>query len=143
MFQRLLRVLYIIEFFISLSGIYNLWSTVGGAHLDYMAWYWKLIFPLLAAYASVRLTMVLVSESPNQRRHIVMWLIILLLVTCGAGLTTYYYHLNEPNDQDDEQSGTATKASVHARHRFLYDIDACPVVRPEFLRGSRVMPPLS
>lgn len=57
MLERLLHVLYAIEFLIALIAVYTVWSEVGGqGHLDYMAWYWKAAMGPPAAYGIIRLT---------------------------------------------------------------------------------------
>ena len=57
MLERLLHVLYAIEFLIALIAVYTVWSEVGGqGHLDYMAWYWKAAIGPPAAYGVIRLT---------------------------------------------------------------------------------------
>jgi hypothetical protein len=116
MSQRFLRILYMIEFLLALIAVYTVWSQVGGqGHLDLMAWYWKAVIGIPAAYAFVRLTVALVSESPARKRRIVIWAVVLGLLSIWAGIVTYYYHLNEPQDEDSPDDGaiTPTHLAIH------------------------------
>src|SRR5579863_46738 len=100
MFQRLLHVLYAIEFLIALVAVFTVWSEVGGqGHLDYMDWYWKAAIGFPAAFAVVKLTVALASDSPRRRWRVMVWIVVLVLLSVGAGAVTYYYHLNEPQDE--------------------------------------------
>src|SRR5689334_13841476 len=114
MFQRLLQVLYAIEFLIALVAVYTVWREVGGAtHLDSMHWYWKALFGLPAAYAAIRLTKAWADAAKYRRTRILTWMIVLAGLTLGAGLLTYYTHLNEPQDEDEEDPGSITPAAVY------------------------------
>jgi hypothetical protein len=109
MFQRVLHVLYAIEFLIALVAVYTVWSQVGGqGHLDYMAWFWKAGIGFAAAYGTVRLTMTMASNGPDRRRRMIGWVLVLATLTVCAGLVTYYYHFNEPQDENDQVTATAT-----------------------------------
>jgi len=116
MFQRLLHLLYAIEFFIALIAVYTVWSQVGGqGHLDYMAWYWKGAIGIPAAFSAVKLTILLASDHPQRKRRIMAWTALLIFLVLSAGGLTYYYHLNEPPDEDDQDSGVATKTALPGR----------------------------
>ena len=57
MIQRLLYVLYAIEFLIALIAIFTVWSQVGGqGHLDLLPWYVKLSTAMALAWSTVRFT---------------------------------------------------------------------------------------
>ena len=126
MVQRPQIVIYGIEFLLALIAVFTVWSQVGGqGHLDYMAWYWKAGIGLPASFAAVRLTMAFASEGPRRRRHILTWMAVLLALSVGAGLVTYYYHLNEPQDENEDDAGTVTRTAawngcrgVHYHLRF-------------------------
>jgi hypothetical protein len=119
MFQRLLHILYAIEFLIALIAVYTVWREVGGqVHLDYMAWYWKAAIGVPAAIAAVRLTMAMASHGPLRWRAVVMWIAVLLSLMICAGVVTYYYHLNEPQDESDEDPGAITKTALHSIGRL-------------------------
>jgi hypothetical protein len=128
MFQRPLQVLYAIEFLIALIAVYTVWSTVGEqVHLDYMAWYWKAGIGFPAAFAVVRLTIAFGADDFHRLRRMVGWILLLVLLAVCAGLVTYYYHLNEPQDQNDPESGTITPAALHVIRR--------PAAGPVFQRS--------
>ena len=113
MFHRLLQVLYAIEFLIALIAVYSVWREVGGAgHLDYMQWYWKAIIGIPAAYAAVRLTVALASTGQARTRQLLFWLTFLAALAVSAGALTYYTHLHEPQDEDEEDPGSVTPADV-------------------------------
>jgi len=78
-----------------------------------MGWYWKAALGLPAAYAAVRLTVAWVETAANRRRRIMAWLTVLGALVVAAGLLTYYTHLNEPLDDDDEDQGSITPAAVY------------------------------
>ena len=119
MFQRLLRVFYVVEFLIALIAVFTVWSEVGGqVHLDYMPWYWKGGIGFAAAGATVLLTRDLVLDGAPARRRRIGWVLLLVLLAVCAGGVTYYTHLNEPQDQDEEDPGAITPTARHASHRI-------------------------
>jgi hypothetical protein len=110
MFPRLLKVLYSIEFLIALIAIFTVWRDVGGAgHLEYMTWYWKALIGIPGAYVIVRMTMAMAG---GDKWRTTMWLLALAALAATAGILTYYTHLNEPQDEDEEDPGTITPAAV-------------------------------
>jgi len=113
MFQRLLHILYAIEFLIALIAVFTVWSQVGGqGHLDYMAWYWKAAIGIPAAFSAVKLTILLASDHPQRKRRILAWTALLIFLALSAGGLTYYYHLNEPLDEDNQDSGVSTRTAL-------------------------------
>ena len=97
---RLLRVVYAIEFLMALIAIFEVWREVGGqGHLDLMPWYWKFFVSTGLAAAIVKVT------ATGHRR--ILWAGVVVLLLIYAGLLTYYYHLNEPLDVDEETQMTA------------------------------------
>ncbi len=120
------RILYAIEFLLALMAALTLWSQSGGQyHLDLMPWYWKLGLTTAAAFAFTRLTMCWAGENIAGRRSMALWIVALLLLMACAGAVTYYYHLYEPTDSDDNADQT-TVTSSHLRQRFQSE----PVARP-------------
>jgi hypothetical protein len=116
MFRRLLTILYAIEFLIALVAVFVAWSEVGGqGHLDFMAWYWKAGIGLPAAYGIVRLTVAWGSEEANRKTRMIRWCIVLAVLSVCAGLLTYYYHLNEPQDEDEAPVATTPAVYIPAR----------------------------
>ena len=100
--HALARLLYIIEFFLALLAILALWSQAGGqTHLDLMPWHLKLALGLAMAAASVKATAAAVGNHRAWNRFTIAWLAIVVLLGIVMGMITYYYHLNEPRDEDD------------------------------------------
>lgn len=94
--ERLLRVVYAIEFLMALAAALAFWNYVGGpTHLDYVPWYWKGLLSLGVALCVVRVTVA------ATRLAAVKWLVILTLLAVGCGLLSYYAHINEPQDEGD------------------------------------------
>src|SRR5271165_4796380 len=103
MFYRLLRPLLILEFLIAIEVVFMFWSQVGGQyHLDLMFWPWKFGISLVAAGLITLITADLVRGPEVRRRRV--WVLGGLLVgtVILAGAVTYYYHLNEPTDEDQD-----------------------------------------
>jgi hypothetical protein len=101
-----LRALLIVEFLIAVQAIFTIWSQVGGQyHLDLMFWPWKLGLGLGAAGLIVAVTASLLHANGQFSRRVLLLCSLLIAVFAVAGVVTYYYHLNEPVDQqenDDE-----------------------------------------
>ena len=94
MSHRLYRLLLITEFLIAVQVLFAFWSQVGGqSHLDLMFWPWKFGLSLFAAALIVAVT-------AGRRPRIAMVFLVLTVIT--AGVVTYYYHLNEPTEQDTD-----------------------------------------
>jgi glucan phosphoethanolaminetransferase (alkaline phosphatase superfamily) len=100
----MLRILLIIEFLIAIQAVFTFWSQVGGQyHLDLMFWPWKFGLSLAAALLITLMTMAFARGRKP-------WALgVLLIVTVAiAGYVTYYYHLNEPSDEDDSGDNQTT-----------------------------------
>src|SRR5882757_6244364 len=104
---RLLRAAYTIEFLVALVATLEFWAQIGGQnHLDLMPWWWKALLSIAMATAVVRMTM---AAHPRQALR---WLLVVAGLLIGGGITTYYFHLYEPQDEStDEESVTPT--SLH------------------------------
>lgn len=108
MFHRLLRLLLILEFLLAIEVVFTFWSQVGGQyHLDLMFWPWKFGISLLAAGLITLITADLTRESGVRRRR--LWVLggLLVVTVILAGAVTYYYHLNEPTDEDEDSDQPA------------------------------------
>jgi hypothetical protein len=115
MLRRLLPVLYGLEFLISLIAVFTVWEEVGGQnHLDYMAWYWKGGIGIGAASMIVLLTASCASTGPSRRWRVVVFALVLAILAISAGLVTYYYHLNEPPDDQEDAPATVTPTACLA-----------------------------
>lgn len=98
---RLLRLLLITEFLIAVQVVLSFWSHVGGQyHLDLMFWPWKFGLTLLAAGLIVAI---------SAGRNTKLALALLLLTFGAAGMVTYYYHLNEPTDEEQDYQDQPTR----------------------------------
>ncbi len=97
---RLLRAVYGIEFLVALAAISIFWrETAGQYHLDLLPWFLKFSFVLGMAGTVVKLTVVSLGGS---RRAKVFWGLTAAGLTVAAGLATYYYHLHEPLDEEED-----------------------------------------
>jgi hypothetical protein len=104
-----LRLAYAVEFLIALIAILNVWSEVGGqGHLDLMPWYVKLACILSLAWCCVKFTASLVEQKEIWRPRSIAWLAGMLLVGIAMGGITYYYHLHEEPEGDDEDTTAAS-----------------------------------
>jgi hypothetical protein len=110
--NRLLRPLLIVEFLIALEAIFTVWSEVGGQyHLDLMFWPWKLGIGVASAGLIVAITANLIHHDGEITRRALMFCSFLIVVFAVAGVVTYYYHVNEPVDQDEDQDDAPAKIS--------------------------------
>ena len=100
---RLLRLAYVFEFLLSLLVFFTLWSQIGGqSHLDLIPWYWKLALSFGVAFGCVRATVAAVEGPEARNMRSARWLLIVLVLLAVAGLLSYYYHLNEPQEDEDQ-----------------------------------------
>jgi len=103
-----LRLFYAIEFLIALIATYTVWSQVGGQyHLDLMAWYWKLCLGTGVAFAAVKATAAAVKGERTWNSRTLRWISIILALALACGAVTYYYHLTEPPEDEDQQDNAA------------------------------------
>ena len=109
--SRFLRPLLVVEFLIAILAWLTLWSQVGGQyHLDLMFWPWKLGLTIAAAAVVCAFTADLVRNEGSVSRRAVLYVALLVILTITAGVVTYYYHVNEPaDDQQDASQPTAAK----------------------------------
>jgi hypothetical protein len=109
----LLRPIFVIEFLVALQASFALWSQVGGEyHLGLVFWPWKLGMGLGAATLVVAITATLVRNDGQIDRRVVSLASILVIVMLAAGALSYYAHLNEPADDDQNDESGATAASA-------------------------------
>jgi hypothetical protein len=102
--NRLLRPLLLVEFLIALQVVFTVWSQVGGQyHLELMFWPWKLGVAVASAALIVAITANLVRSDGQITRRTLLFCSCLIVVLVLAGAVTWYYHVNEPADQEDEQ----------------------------------------
>jgi hypothetical protein len=114
-----LRIAYAIEFLAALIATFTLWSQVGGqSHLDIMAWYWKLLLGVGVSAAAVKATAAAVEHEQAWNPRTLRWLAVIITLLIGCGVLTYYYHLYEP-EEEDEQNVTQTTSMPVGLHRGL------------------------
>jgi len=112
MHNRFLRPLLVVEFLIAIEAFFTLWSQVGGQyHLDLMFWPWKLGLGVAVAALIVAITANLVRHEGEISRRTLFFGSLLLAALGIAGVVTYYYHLNEPSDLQQEEDGEPAKIS--------------------------------
>jgi len=110
---RYLRPLLLFEFLIALQVTFTCWSQIGGQyHLDLMFWPWKMGIAAAISWLLVLITADLIKANGAFSKKARLYTTLLLLAIATAGILTYYYHLNEPADEDqpDDQQTTITRA---------------------------------
>jgi hypothetical protein len=111
--SRLIRPLLVFEFLIATEVSLTFWSQVGGQyHLDLMFWPWKFGLTLAAAGLITAITAELFRGDPAKphalSRRAIIYAALLFAVIVTAGVVTYYYHMNEPaDDQDNNDTAPA------------------------------------
>jgi hypothetical protein len=111
--SRLIRPLLIFEFLIAIQVWLTFWSQAGGQyHLDLMFWPWKFGLTVAAAWLITAITSELIRATPEKSgslsRRAIVYAALLVAVTFAAGIVTYYYHVNEPSgDQDNNDTSPA------------------------------------
>jgi hypothetical protein len=102
---RFLRPLLIFEFLIAIEVWLTFWSQVGGQyHLDLMFWPWKFGLTVAAAWLICAITGNLYQHDGTVSRRAVAYAALLFAVMVTAGVVTYYYHMNEPTDEDNSDA---------------------------------------
>jgi hypothetical protein len=103
--NRLLRPFLILEFLIALEVVFTCWSQVGGQyHLDLMFWPWKFGVSVAAAALITGITADLARGTGAVTRRVVLFCALLIATIVLAGVVTYYYHLNEPPEEDQDST---------------------------------------
>jgi hypothetical protein len=140
--NRVLRPLLIVEFLIAAQTIFTVWSEIGGQyHLDIIFWPWKLGISMVAASLIVAITANLVRNDGNITGRAILFGSFLIATALLAGMVTYYYHLNEPQDDDEDQDDSPAKisriftphtcrADSHAPNEHASDVSRIPDFSP-------------
>ena len=113
MSARFLRLAYVAEFLLALLAVLTFWSEIGGQdHLDLMPWYDKFILSVGLALAIVMATVAAVSNENAWNRGTIVYLIAAIMLLAGMAGVTYYYHLHENDDEEDQGDRPNPVASV-------------------------------
>jgi hypothetical protein len=97
---HILRLAFMIEFLVALIAIFETWSMAGGqGHLDLMPWYARFGYTLGLALVIVMGTMSAMAHESAWNAKTIACLVLALMIVAGMGVTTYYYHLHENDDQ--------------------------------------------
>jgi len=120
----LLRLAYTTQFLIALIAVFVLWSQVGGqSHLDLLPWYLKFGLGAGAAFAVVRATAAAVGRERPWNGQCLRWLGVMLALLVCCGLASYYAHLNEETDDEDQQETGSLSSGLHGQR---------PLAAPKF-----------
>jgi hypothetical protein len=76
-----------------------------------MFWPWKLGIGVVSAGLVVAITANLARNEGRITRRALWYCSLLIAVLITAGVVTYYYHLHEPVDQDDDQDDEPARIS--------------------------------
>jgi hypothetical protein len=110
--NRLLRPFLMLEFLIALEVALTFWSQVGGQyHLDLMYWPWKFGLSVAAAALITAITADLARGSGAVTRRVLLFCSLLIATIVVAGVVTYYYHLNEPQDEDRDNASEPARVT--------------------------------
>jgi hypothetical protein len=106
--SRYLRPALIVVFLISIQVVFTCWRQVGGQyHLDLMHPAWKLGLSGAAALLITLIVADLIGADGRFRKRAWAYSMLLILILTLAGFVTYYYHLNEPQDEDEDTGQTS------------------------------------
>jgi hypothetical protein len=120
----ILRLAYATQFLIALIAIFVLWSQVGGqGHLDLVPWHLKFLLGGGAAFCVVKATAGAVAGERAWNGKTLRWFGILLALLVGCGLASYYVHLYDENDEDDQQDNSAVLRFVP--RRLVKELPTC------------------
>ena len=103
----MLRIAYVCEFLLALLAISVVWGQVGGQdHLDLMPWYWKAVLGIGMAWTIVRATAAAIEHQKAWNAKCIAWLLATLLLATAMGIATYYAHVHENDDDEDNPDNT-------------------------------------
>lgn len=104
----ILRLAYTTLFVLALLALFVVWDDVGG-HLDLMPWYLKLGLGAGAAFALVKATASAVGHERTWNGRTLRWAGILLALLIGCGLASYYYHVYDEQQNDDQDENLTSR----------------------------------
>jgi Ni/Fe-hydrogenase subunit HybB-like protein len=88
-----------IEFLVALVAIPETWNIGGQGHLEYMPWFAKVGFVLGLAMVIVMGTAAAMAHERAWNAKTIACLLLAAMLVTGMGVTSYYYHLHENDDQ--------------------------------------------
>ncbi len=105
----IVRLAVMTEVVVALVAIFETWSMAGGqGHLDLMPWYAKFGFAVALALTTVMGTSAAMSHDRAWNAKTVACLLLALLIAAGMGVTTFYYHVHENDDQGGPDDNSIT-----------------------------------
>jgi hypothetical protein len=105
----LLRLAYAFQLLLALIAVLFGWSQIGGqVHLDLMPWYDKLLCGGALSVVIVLATREAVNHERWLNRKTAAYIILAIVILSGMGILTYYYHLQE---EDEQESGSGDVAA--------------------------------
>ncbi len=140
---RLIRPFLIVEFLIAIEVWLTFWTQVGGQyHLDLMFWPWKFGLTVAAAWLITAITAELLHEVPDGipnkpsplTRRALLYAGLLFAVVVAAGIVTYYYHMNEPADDENSDETPTTQTYLKPAYQTRQALAATiglPTVQPK------------
>ncbi len=113
-----LRLAYAFELLLAIDAVFTLWSQVGGqGHLDLMAWWVKLLLGGAMSVACVLATAAAVEREHVANARFLAWVGAIILIGAAMAVITYYYHLHETyEDEEEDQPTSAAIWLVEERH---------------------------
>jgi heme/copper-type cytochrome/quinol oxidase subunit 3 len=101
--SRYLRIAYAVQFVVTLMAVFEVWGQVAGqGHLDLAPWYSKLLLGVALSLATVKATAAAVRRDKIWNAQTSKWLAVALALIAAMGILTYYEHMHEPADGDEE-----------------------------------------
>ena len=101
--NRYVRIAYATQFILTCMAVFEVWGQVGGqGHLDLMPWYAKLALDIGLSLVVVKATAAAVRRDRFWNRATTAWLAVAAVLMIAMGLLTYYEHLHEPADDDED-----------------------------------------
>jgi len=95
----ILRLAFMIEFLVALIAVPEAWNIGGQGHLEFMPWYAKVGFVMGMALVTVMGTASAMAHERAWNAKTIACLVLAAMLATGMGLTSFYYHLHENDDQ--------------------------------------------
>jgi heme/copper-type cytochrome/quinol oxidase subunit 3 len=106
---RFLRIAYAIQFVVTWMVVFEIWGQVGGqGHIDMMPWYLKLLLSGGLSLTAVKATVATVQRDTFWNKRTSAWLAAAVVLAILMGLLSYYEHLHEPTEEEEEPPARLT-----------------------------------